>query len=310
MSGKVVTLAVLLSAAAGLAPAWAQDRARPDDVRERLEVARERLEAAAREVAELSLKAGEGPEIMVFGRTDAGPRAIIGVQLDPEPVEAGARVLRVSPGGPADEAGIAAGDVITAIDGQSLRGLDRGGRALVERMREVRPDQKLKLTLEREGKSRSVELKARAAPMPAGMPLPPLSPLPPMPPLPPGAAGADRLFDWQAQSPLGIAGLELATLTPRLGRYFGAERGVLVLRAPRDAAWQLEDGDVLLAIDGREPTSAQHATRILRSYQGGEGLQLRVLRDRRNLQLSVKLPESDRKDTGAGAVRMRPRAAD
>jgi S1-C subfamily serine protease len=307
MSGKVATLAVLLWAAAGLVPAWAQDKPGPDDVSERLEAARERLEAAAREVAQLSLQAGEAPEILAFGGVEPGPRAIIGVQLDPEPVEAGARVLRVSPGGPAAEAGIAAGDVITSIDGQSLRGLDRGGRALVERMRDVRAEQKLKLAVEREGKSRSVELKARAAPVRRAMALPPL---PPMPPLPPGASEGDRLFVWQGQPDLAIAGLELATLTARLGRYFGAERGALVLRAPRDAAWQLEDGDVLLAIDGREPTSAQHATRILRSYQGGEALQLRVLRDRRMLQLSVKLPKSDRKDTAAGAVRMRPRAAD
>lgn len=307
MPGKVVTLAVLLWAAAGLMPVLAQDKPGPADERERLEAARERLEAAAREVAQLSLQAGEAPEIMGFGGLDAGPRAIIGVQLDPEPVEAGARVLRVSPGGPAAEAGIAAGDVITSIDGQSLRGLDRGGRALVERMRDVRPEQKLKLAVERDGKSRSIELKARAAPVRRVMPLPPL---PPPPPLPPGAADSDRLFAWQGHPELSIAGLELATLTPRLGRYFGAERGVLVLRAPRDAAWKLEDGDVLQAIDGREPTSAQHATRILRSYQGGEALQLRVLRERRSLQLSVKLPKTDRKDTAAGAVRMRPRAAD
>src|SRR5256886_4102506 len=58
--------------------------------------------------------------------------------------------------------------------------------------------------------------------------------------------------------------LELATLTPRLGSYFGSEKGVLVVRAPPDGALKLEDGDVILAIDGRQPTSGSHATRILR----------------------------------------------
>jgi len=309
MAGKTAMLGALLLAASVLAPvpASAQEQAARDDARERLEAARARLEAAARDVAELSLQAGDAPGVLSFAGGEGGPRAIIGVQLDPEALEAGARVMRVSPGGPAAEAGVAAGDVITAIDGYSLRGLERGGRALVERMRDVRPDQKLKLTVERDGKPRTVELKAAAAPVRRVVALPPL---PPMPPLPPGAGGHERRFDWRGQPDLAIAGLELATLTPRLGRYFGAERGVLVLRAPRDAAWQLEEGDVLLAIDGREPTSAQHATRILRSYQGGESLQLRVLRERRTLALAVKLPQSDRNDTATGAVRMRPRAAD
>src|SRR2546430_13415861 len=39
--------------------------------------------------------------------------------------------------------------------------------------------------------------------------------------------------------------LELATLTPRLGSYFGSEKGVLVVRAPADGALKLEDGDVI-----------------------------------------------------------------
>ena len=38
---------------------------------------------------------------------------------------------------------------------------------------------------------------------------------------------------------------EFVTLTPGLGRYFGTEKGVLVARAPRDAALGLQDGDVI-----------------------------------------------------------------
>jgi S1-C subfamily serine protease len=93
----------------------------------------------------------------------------------------------------------------------------------------------------------------------------------------PGMIGADRR---------GLDGLELATLSPRLGGYFGAKAGVLVVRAG-NAGLKLEDGDVITAIDGREPSSGAHATRILRSYQPGEKVAIKVMRDRKALQLDA-----------------------
>ena len=47
---------------------------------------------------------------------------------------------------------------------------------------------------------------------------------------------------------------------------------------------------MILSIDGREPTGATHAGRILRSYQAGEKLRLRVQRDRKPLDLEVTVP--------------------
>jgi hypothetical protein len=85
--------------------------------------------------------------------------------------------------------------------------------------------------------------------------------------------------------------MELATLTPQLGRYFGSDKGVLVVRAPADGALKLEDGDVILAIDGRAPESGSHATRILASYQPGEKVTLRVVRMHKTLDVDTKLPE-------------------
>src|SRR5438105_15479850 len=71
-----------------------------------------------------------------------------------------------------------------------------------------------------------------------------------------------------------------------------SDKGVLVLRAPADGALKLEDGDVILAIDGRQPTSGSHATRILSSYQPGEKLTLRIIRQHKTLELGATLPES------------------
>jgi S1-C subfamily serine protease len=47
---------------------------------------------------------------------------------------------------------------------------------------------------------------------------------------------------------------------------------------------------VILAIDGRTPTDAQHAGRILRSYQPGEKVKLRVQRDRKAIDLNATAP--------------------
>jgi carboxyl-terminal processing protease len=53
------------------------------------------------------------------------PKAIfgIGVLLDIDPVTHFARSFYVIPGGPADNAGISSGDLITAVDGKSTRGM-------------------------------------------------------------------------------------------------------------------------------------------------------------------------------------------
>jgi hypothetical protein len=87
-------------------------------------------------------------------------------------------------------------------------------------------------------------------------------------------------------------GLELASITPKLGAYFGTDSGVLVVQAPQNDALKLEDGDVIQAIDGRKPEDGAHALRILRSYKPGEKLSLNVLRQRKPLTLAITMPDS------------------
>jgi S1-C subfamily serine protease len=89
---------------------------------------------------------------------------------------------------------------------------------------------------------------------------------------------------------------EFVTLTPGLGRYFGTEKGVLVARAPEDATLGLKDGDVIVSIGGREPQNNRHAMRILRSYQPGEAVEIRILRDRRAQTLRASIPERRHRD--------------
>ncbi|WP_316740323.1 trypsin-like peptidase domain-containing protein [Streptomyces sp. MK7] len=87
---------------------------------------------------------------------------VIGVTLDMSYTGDGAKVgtkgrdggSPVTPGGPGAKAGIKAGDVITAVDGQDVH----SGEELIVKTRAHRPGDRLELTIERGGAQRKVSL--------------------------------------------------------------------------------------------------------------------------------------------------------
>ena len=285
MNRIIPMAAVVLFASPAVWCAVTAQSAPPADLQNRLDAARERLESAAREVAELSARLAT--ESGHFGPAFHTPRASLGLQLDPQSEHAGARVLEVSPGGPAADAGVQAGDVITALDGVPLSGANPATQ-LLQRMRHVAPASTVKLRVTRAGKAHEFEVRTRSDYGFAFMP-----PMPPMPPMPAMPAMPDLHMLTRDLRVLtrDLGGLELASLTPELGSYFGTSHGVLVLRAPRTERLPVHDGDVILAIDGREPHDGEQAARILRSYRPGEHMELKVMRHGKPLTLATTLPE-------------------
>jgi C-terminal processing protease CtpA/Prc len=259
----------------------AQRGADEDRLDEQLEAARKQLDEAAHRVAELSAQLSR-PVIESFmdmgmdGHGNGQGRAIIGVQLEATPGQ-GARVREVSPGGPAADAGMRAGDVIVAVNGTEVKG-ENPAREVMRLLRPVKPDSKVSVRVQRDGSARDFTVVARAAPAYFFTQFPDFGPE-----LMPGPRGPLLLHG-------PVMDMELATLTPQLGRYFGSDKGVLVVRAPADGALKLEDGDVILAIDGRSPASGSHATRILASYQPGEKITLRIVRMHKTLDVDTTLP--------------------
>jgi S1-C subfamily serine protease len=255
--------------------------AESDDVEAQLKAARQKLEEAAHQVAELSAQLGKPlvDRLMLMGE---GPgHAVIGVQLDSDGTRDGAHVRDVSPGGPAAQAGIRAGDVIVSINGRDVKS-DHAAAEVARQLRSAEPDTKVKIRVQRAGRTLDFEVTARAAQNAWSIPgMPPDLRIP----FGPG-------FDAHG----GVAGMELATLTPQLGTYFGTAKGVLVLRAPRQAAFNLQDGDVILSIDGREPSSGSHATRILDSYQPGEKIKLALMRQHKKMSVEAVMPEGGHKE--------------
>ena len=86
-------------------------------------------------------------------------------------------------------------------------------------------------------------------------------------------------------------GISLASLNDDLGRYFGSDRGVLVLSASPDTLPDLKAGDVIRKVDGAAVTRPEDALRALRDQPTGSTVDLDVLRDRKALVLKVKVPE-------------------
>lgn len=250
-----------------------------------LETAKQQLAATSAEVARLSTQLS-GPALQglerfnVFG--DPHMHSVIGVNIANDNDPAGARVLDVSPGGPAAEAGLKSGDRIVAVDGEDTRA-DGSSRKVIAAIHSASPDTKLKVRVLRGGKSLEFTISPRPV---AGTNIfsvfdgaPGVRPL--------GSGGG--VVSFALQGAPGLMNMQLASLTPQLGHYFGTDKGVLVIRAP-DSRFRLQDGDVILTIDGREPTSGTHATRILSSYQPGEKVTLHIMRDRKALDLETKLP--------------------
>lgn len=279
----------------------AETEMREAEVARKLEEAERRMADAARQIAELS--AERLPQLREMERrfeimSDDRPRLGVNIGEDRSdgPVE-GVKIVGVTPGSAAEDAGLRAGDIITGINDESMSA-DVAGEAtrkVLDFMQGVEAGDILAVEYIRDGKVGTVEVEPRAVEMRAyafrGAPRD-FS----MPAIPEMHAAPEMVekfrqsysFSWPGNV---WADMELVELNEGLGKYFGADSGVLVVSAPESDALPLEDGDVILNIDGREPTSVRHALRILGSYQPGENLELEILREKKKRTLKIEVPD-------------------
>jgi len=288
-----------------------QSRVTAEESERRMREAEMRLEEAARQVADLSMQQLPRVEqIERIVRASRGPvlGVTIGATNDAGPAE-GVQILGITPGGAAEEAGLRAGDVITSINGEALTAESgqQANRKLLEFMQGVEEGDQLQIEYLRDGKSDKVSLVPR--PMADHLRVfqfdgddfrgPQFDVR-----VAPGVRGAPPMVWFGADG--GFGEMEMVTLTERLGSYFGASEGVLVVRAPSSEDLKLEDGDVILSIDGRKPNSVGHAMRILGSYQAGEELKIEIMRDKKKRTIDIVVPDSQRSLVRPGAAPLVP----
>lgn len=254
--------------------------------------AEEKMAEAARQMAELSRR--QLPQMEEVRRfVSMAGRPVLGVTIgrnrDDGPVE-GVEIIAVSPGGAAAEAGLRAGDVITSVNGESLtsESSDEANDKLLDFMEGVEEGDLLDIDYLRNGNTASVELSPRPVGSHAfafGVPGFDVEVSP----------GGPNVYKWAWRTDGSVwGGMELVALSEQLGKYFGADKGLLVVKAPDNDELELQDGDVILEIDGREPTSVSHAMRILGSYESGEALNIEIMRDKRKRTLSLTMPDNRR----------------
>lgn len=245
-------------------------------------------------------------------RVEAGPYSVfsfddnrgrIGIIVDTRANttgdKVGARVEGITPGGPAEKAGLKAGDVITRFNGTALAGVaaendeDSGpGMKLIELARELDPGDTVQVEYRR-GTEAAKKLTLVAQDLGGDMMVRTFPRMGPM-----GPMGGMGMFDHMGPGEMELTwdrrpwgGIEMVKLNPDLGEYFGTREGLLIVDAAEDSSLKLKAGDVIQTIGGRKPTSPMHAMRILRSYEPGETVSIQVFRKKAQVTVTYKVPD-------------------
>jgi membrane-associated protease RseP (regulator of RpoE activity) len=150
------------------------------------------LSEASREVAMAHRDAEISRRVATRVQTiNLGDRAVIGVLLG-EANERGITLAGVSPGGPAEEAGLKKGDILTSIRETDLTDMteDEARTALLQTMTDVKPGEEIRIAYIRDGKDESLMVKAEQREPRSWQSLIRLPEPPPPAPGAPGAPGA------------------------------------------------------------------------------------------------------------------------
>ncbi len=203
-------------------------------------------------------------QLLEYGEVRRGRLGIIIQDVTPDLADAlslgtveGAVVTQVEPESPAEEAGINAGDVIIAVDGQAVT----GSAALRNRIGLIPVGEEVKITLLRDGRRHVVEAEI-------------------------GKASATRLSGGQTLPKL--SGAQFQNLE-RSHPQYGSVEGVLVAQVEQNSpAWRngLRDGDITLGVNRQPVRTVDALSAALQA--AGPTVALNLLRGNTRLFLVIQ----------------------
>jgi len=205
--------------------------------------------------------------------------------------ERGVEVTLVDRDAPAGRAGVHEHDVILQFNDARVEGIEQLRRMI----HETPPGRKVTLGISRNGQpmSLSVQLADRKEMASKHAPKFPVPPMPPVPPV---------VVQWPdtAWPSTAWCGLVVDSLTPQLAEYFGVKNGegVLVRSVEKgsiaDSAG-FRAGDVIVRVD-TDKITGKGAWRLATRNQRSGKVNVGIVRDKREQNLSVTLPENNNKD--------------
>lgn len=278
-----------------------------------------RMNALASRMAALSARIGDEANASALHYLADSRRGMLGMAVSPG--ARGLRVEAVTPGGPAERAGLETGDTIIAING---RPVGSHGDASADSLRQAEAGKPIALTVDHDGKTHELRVTperlqaadwqdiARQAELAANE-----------------AAARVRSPEFQRQIQQSIDeamksaevarksaaaareaarqagsgerrwiismspwwGLNLAPLNPGLGHYFGTDRGVLVLSRSDKQFPGLESGDVITAVGGKPVTQPEDVLRALRNATADSRVHMAVRRHGKTVALAMRVPQ-------------------
>ena len=198
--------------------------------------------------------------------------------------EAGVEVTRVDENSPAEKAGLRAGDVILEYNSQQVEGIEQFSRMV----RETPAGREVKLGVFRNGVNQTIMAKIGSK---RPTPLVPFDlgnlsvRIPDIP---------HTFLGWRSS----LLGVEAESLEGQLAEFFGVKEGVLVRSVIQGSAAEkagLKAGDVITRVDDSKVSTSTDVTSRLRSYHG-KSVPMVVLRDHKELTISVTVPGDDRSE--------------
>jgi len=292
---------------------------------QRMAALQARMNALASRMAALSAKIGDEANASTLRYFADSRRGMLGMAV--HSTDDSFHVDAVTPGGPAERAGLKAGDTITAVNGKAL---SRNNASTLTGLSDLPAGKPARLAVSRDGKTLHVDVTPerlqpedwratvraaeRAADQAVASVQSPEFQKHIQQSIDEAMKNASAAIDSAAIARESASaareaaieagensrhwfvsmspwwGLNLAPLNPDLGGYFGTDKGVLVLSRSDKQFPELQPGDVITDIGGKSMAQPEDVQRALRGAGDDKNVRIAVRRHGKALNFAMKVP--------------------